>query len=88
MLFLIILYIIVLRKFLKVLAVLFILIVSSGVVCAQENAFDVLADDYNQILADSNNDVLGESLKTFTDLKNDISGAVDVFEVTSDYKIW
>ncbi|MDD6777181.1 MAG: hypothetical protein PUD86_07785 [Methanobacteriaceae archaeon] len=68
-------------------AVLFILIVSSGVVCAQENAFDVLADDYNQILADSNNDVLGESLKTFTDLKNDISGAVDVFEVTSDYKI-
>lgn len=87
MLFLIILYIIVLRKFLKVLAVLFILIVSSGVVCAQENAFDVLADDYNQILADSNNDVLGESLKTFTDLKNDISGAVDVFEVTSDYKI-
>lgn len=88
MLFLIILYIIVLRKFLKVLAVLFILIVSSGVVCAQENAFDVLADDYNQILADSNNDVLGEPLKTFTDLKNDISGAVDVFEVTSDYKIW
>lgn len=87
MLFLIILYIIVLRKFLKVLAVLFILIVSSGVVCAQENAFDVLADDYNQILADSNNDVLGEPLKTFTDLKNDISGAVDVFEVTSDYKI-
>lgn len=82
MLFLIILYIIVLRKFLKVLAVLFILIVSSGVVCAQENAFDVLADDYNQILADSNNDVLGEPLKTFTDLKNDISGAVDVFEVT------
>ncbi len=86
MLFLIILYIIVLRKFLKVLAVLFILIVSSGVVCAQENASDVLADDYNQILADSNNDVLGEPLKTFTDLKNDISGAVDVFEVTSDYK--
>lgn len=82
MLFLIILYIIVLRKFLKVLAVLFILIVSSGVVCAQDNAFDVLADDYNQILADSNNDVLGEPLKTFTDLKNDISGAVDVFEVT------
>lgn len=74
MLFLIILYIIVLRKFLKVLAVLFILIVSSGVVCAQDNASDVLAD--------SNNDVLGEPLKTFTDLKNDISGAVDVFEVT------
>ena len=86
MLFLIILYIIVLRKFLKVLAVLFILIVSSGVVCAQDNASDVLADDYNQILADSNNDVLGEPLKTFTNLKNDISGAVDVFEVTSDYK--
>ena len=86
MLFLIILYIIVLRKFLKVLAVLFILIVSSGVVCAQENASDVLADDYNQILADSNNDVLGEPLKTFTDLKNDISGAVNVFEVTSDNK--
>ena len=78
MLFLIILYMIVLRKFLKVLAVLFILIVSSGVVCAQDNASDVLAD--------SNNDVLGEPLKTFTDLKNDISGAVDVFEVTSDYK--
>lgn len=82
MLFLIILYMIVLRKFLKVLAVLFILIVSSGVGCAQDNVSDVLADDYNQILADSNNDVLGEPLKTFTDLKNDISGAVDVFEVT------
>ena len=73
-------------KFLKIMIVLLILIMSVGAVCATENIQnDNISTDSAEILKTSQNEVYATSEASFTNLTDEIENAGTTLDLTKDY---